>query len=174
MKTKIKTTFSILFSVVIAFAMITIAQSDEPTLRKIPGITDKDANPNGCVSCHKNYPEMKADFRLSKIFTEWAEKVPDAMMAKFQAIAPDGIQLKGKHPYKVKEDDNVPEVCFKCHGKSMKTAFPMQALLHTIHLTGEKNNHFLTMYNGDCTHCHKFDQKSGFMKIVSAKESDQK
>ncbi|MFA6570895.1 MAG: hypothetical protein WCT77_06615 [Bacteroidota bacterium] len=173
-----KKTLPVLFCLIIAVAIIFKAVSDEPKAapepRKIPGITDVDSMAHGCVSCHKNYPEMKFDGRLSTILAEWKENgVPPELLAKAQSIAPDGITLKGKHPFKVSPEDNIPQVCNKCHGKSMKTAFPMPDLLHVIHLSGGKDNHFIMMFNGDCTHCHKMDFKTGKWSIVNGKESEE-
>ena len=177
MNSRIKIFRLLLFSIMIAFAIISKATSEEPKAptepRKIPGITDKDQFPNSCVSCHKNYPDMKYDARLSTVLAAWKENVTPAILAKAQSIAPDGITLRGKHPYVAKPDDNIPEACNKCHGKSMKTAFQLSKLIHVIHLTGGKDNHFLTMFNGECTHCHKLDLKTGLWSVMNAKEMDE-
>jgi hypothetical protein len=145
----------------------------EPLLRNIPGITAVDSFPHSCVSCHKNYPEAKMDVRLSTILKEWKEKIPDETLAKYQASAPEGITLKGKHPSTIDDQSNIPEVCNKCHGKSMKTALPFSRLMHVIHLTGGSKNFYLSMFGGECTHCHKLDQKTGAWMIVNGKEADE-
>lgn len=161
----------VLFSIMIVFAISNKAISDEP--RNIPGITGVDNFPHSCVSCHKNYTDKKMDVRLSTILKEWNEKVDPKILAKVQSIAPEGVTLKGKHPFKVDADASIPEVCNKCHGKSMKTAFPLGNLLHTIHLSGGKDNTYITMFNGECTNCHKMDWKTGVWSIVNGKESDE-
>ena len=169
MNSKIKRSALVLFSLLIAFVFISQAVSDEP--RKIPGITDTDLNPKGCVSCHKDYPTEKFDARLSVMLTAWNDKVTPTTLTKVQAIAPDGVTLKGKHTFKVDAETSIPEACNKCHGK-MKTALPMSNLSHAIHLTGGKDNKFLTLFNGECTHCHKLDTKTATMTIINGKESE--
>ena len=177
MISRIKISRLLMLTLLVAFAFISQAISQEPKAptepRKIPGITDKDIFTNSCVSCHKNYPDMKYDARLSTVLAAWKEKVTPEILAKAQSIAPEGITLKGKHPYIAKTDDNIPEACNKCHGKTMKTAFTLSKLIHVIHLTGGKDNHFLTMFNGECTHCHKLDLKTGSWSVMNGKEMDE-
>ena len=43
-------------------------------------------------------------------------------------------------------------------------------MIHEIHLTGGDTNHFLTMFQGECTLCHKLDAKSGAWAIPSGPE----
>jgi hypothetical protein len=57
-----------------------------------------------------------------------------------------------------------------CHSKRSKTAPPLAALLHLVHFTGGDENHFLTIFQGECTYCHKFDTKTGVWKIPSGPE----
>ncbi len=145
----------------------------EPKMRAIPGISAVDSFPHSCVSCHKNFPDRKMDVRLSTILSEWKEKIPDEALAKYQASAPEGITLKGKHPSSVDGQASIPEVCNKCHGKSMKTALPFSRLMHVIHLSGGNNNIYLSVFGGECTHCHKLDQVTGAWSIVNGNEADE-
>jgi len=144
---------------------------ETPSPRAIPGVNAPDQFPKGCVSCHKNYPDMKFDARLSTIMSAWNDAVDPKILAKAQAMAPEGVTLKGKHTFKFSAETNIPEACNKCHGK-MKSAPPLHQLLHVIHLTGDKDNHFMTMFQGECSHCHKLDQKTGIWNVVSAKEGE--
>lgn len=145
---------------------------EAPAARNIPGVNAPDMFPKGCVDCHKNYPEMKMDVRLSTVLNGWGEAVDAKLLAKVQTVAPD-IALKGKHKFKVTDQTNIPEACNACHGK-MKTAPPLHQLLHVIHLTGDKDNKFISMFQGDCTHCHKLDAKKGIWTVGSGKEADVK
>lgn len=165
--------FSLLtFVLLLGFISQGLTEDTATKVRSIPGITDADQFTKGCVSCHKNYPDMKMDARLSTVLKEWNEGVKPEVLAKFQAAAPEGVVLKGKHPWKPDANTSIPEACNKCHGKSMKTALPMTQLAHVIHLIGGKDNHFISMFQGECTHCHKLDMKTGAWSMVNAKESD--
>jgi hypothetical protein len=154
----------------VVIKVMTQEPKDTPKARNIPGVNVPDQFPKGCVSCHKNYTDAKYDARLSTIITSWAEAVDPKILAKVQSAAPEGVTFKGKHPFKVTAETSIPEACNKCHGK-MKNAPPLFQLLHVIHLTGA-DNHFMTAFQGECTHCHKLDLQKGTWSIVNAKESD--
>ena len=66
-----------------------------PPARGIPGLTEEDQFPRGCVDCHINMPERKQDERISTLMSGWAEKVEPGLLEKAQALAPAGITLKG-------------------------------------------------------------------------------
>lgn len=152
---------------------LTQDSAPQATIRSIPGINAPDQFTKGCVDCHRNYVEMKMDVRISTMLKEANEEgLKPELLAKFQAAAPEGVTLKGKHPWKSDENTSIPEACNKCHGKSMKSALPMSQLMHVIHLSGGKDNQFIAMFQGDCTHCHKLDSKTGKWSVVNAKESD--
>ena len=155
----------------ITASVINLSAGDTTKVRYIPGINGPDQFPKGCVSCHKNYTDVKYDARLSTLLTAWYEAVDPKIIAKLQPSAPEGVTYKGKHPFKVTAEANIPEVCNKCHGK-IKNAPPLNQLLHVIHLTGDKNNHFMTAFNGECTHCHKLDPQKGTWTIVNGKETE--
>ena len=140
-----------------------------PPARKIPGITAEDPFPKACVSCHVNLPERKMDVRISTLLKAWTEKVEPALLAKAQAAAPTGVTLVGKHPAASSALKDIPAGCIKCHGSASKKAPPFTHMMHTIHLTGE-GNHFLAEFQGECTHCHKLDAKTGTWSIPSGSE----
>ena len=141
-----------------------------PPARKIPGITVADDRPLACVECHVNYVDMKLDARFSTLVTQWTEKVDTALLAKAQASAPRGMTLRGKHPVLTSGFDDIPGKCLTCHKRDSDEAPPFAQMLHAIHLTGGEANHFLTVYQGECTYCHKLDAKSGRWRIPSAPE----
>jgi hypothetical protein len=43
-------------------------------------------------------------------------------------------------------------------------------MMHAMHLTGGEKNPFLTMYQGECTLCHKLDGRTGAWTIPSGTE----
>ena len=139
-----------------------------PSFRKIPGITADDAFPGGCVSCHVKLPDR--DVRISTILKEWATKVPAEFLERIKGAAPKGMTLKGKHPDASFALKDIPKSCMMCHGAASKMAPPMQQMTHLIHLTGGEKNHFLTGFQGECTHCHKMNATTGMWTIPSGPE----
>jgi hypothetical protein len=47
---------------------------------------------------------------------------------------------------------------------------PFVCPMHAMHLVGGQDSHFMTFYQGECTHCHKLDQKSGAWSLPSGPE----
>lgn len=142
-----------------------------PPARKIPGITAPDTHPRACVDCHINYVDMKLDARFSTLMKGWTAQVPPPLVSHAKSAAPAGLAIRGKHPA-VPEGSfrNIPASCLACHGKASKTAPPFARMIHEIHLTGGDTNHYLTMFQGECTLCHKLDAKSGGWTIPSGPE----
>ncbi len=139
-----------------------------PPARKIPGINAEDPAPNGCVSCHTYDPKLKMDSRFSTWLPAWHEKgAPERLVDKAKRAAPKGMKIEGRHP-KLKVDlttARIPDTCLECHSRTPKdkkmAGPPFAQLIHLVHLTGGEKNHFMTYYQGECTACHKLDQKSG-------------
>ena len=142
-----------------AFAQEKAVAPAQPKVRAIPGVTAEDRFPGGCVDCHVKMPEM--DVRISTLMKQWSEKVPAPLLAKAEAAAPTGAKLQGKHPLVPQSLGDIPAGCLKCHGKNATKAPPFARLLHAIHLTGGEQNHFLTLFQGECTYCHKLDVATG-------------
>jgi hypothetical protein len=111
-----------------------------------------DPFPNGCVDCHVQLPDR--DVRLSTTMKSWSEGVPPALLEKARQVAP-GMQLDGTHPSVATAMSDVPAACLSCHAGKAKTAPPLGALLHAIHLAGGEKNHYITLFQGSCNHCHK-------------------
>ena len=119
---------------------------------QIPGITAKDVYPKGCVDCHTGAAGMPAT--IAKLLS-----APDAA-SKAKAFVPTTFTLKGKHP-SVAMIKDPPAGCLKCHTKTSTIAPPLAPMIHGVHLTGGDANPFLTKFDGQCTHCHKFNSKTG-------------
>jgi cytochrome c553 len=146
------------------------AQAPPPQApRAIPGITAEDRFPRACVSCHVALPDGQ-DVRLSTVMTGLREGTDSLLLANAQAAAPPGLRLTGKHPDASRALANIPTGCLTCHGRNATLAPPFNRLIHRIHLTGGEANHFLTMFGGECTHCHKLDPASGAWSIPSGPE----
>ena len=70
-----------------------------------------------------------------------------------------------KHPAVNAKD--IPASCMKCHAKASKNAFA--PIMHRKHL-GADTSEFVVKFDGECTHCHKLDRKTGLWTIPSAAE----
>lgn len=141
-----------------------------PPARKIPGINAEDLYPNGCVDCHVVMKEMNMDVRLSTEMAEWGEEVDPKWVDLAKAASFDASVITGVHPEVSDALKDVPNGCLECHKKDSKTAPPFARLLHLIHLTGGDESPFMTYNQGECTHCHKLDGKTGEWRIPSAPE----
>jgi len=122
------------------------------------------------VDCHINYTEMNMDTRLSTLLSQWSEEVEPGLLAKAQAACPEGLTLKGKHPAAAFSLKNIPSGCLTCHGAKSTKAPPFARLMHSIHLTGGEKSPYLTLFQGECTLCHKLDAASGALSIPSGPE----
>jgi hypothetical protein len=141
-----------------------------PPARQVPGITAEDMFPRGCVDCHINRPDIGRDVRISTIMREWSREVEPKFLEKAQAAAPAGVKLVGKHPAGAEKITDIPAGCLECHGKSSQTAPSFSRMMHLYHLTGGDENPFLSVFQGECTHCHKLNQATGAWSIPSAPE----
>jgi hypothetical protein len=154
-------TFIALLATNPALTQTPAAQETAKALPKIPGLTTDDPFPHACVDCHVLLPDH--DQRLSTLLEAWRQQVPPALLTKAQAAAPEGKELRGKHPgipSSVWQD--VPNACAKCHKADSKVAPPLPRLVHLIHLTGGSENDFLTEFQGQCTYCHKLDAEGNW------------
>jgi len=165
-------TIAALMTVAVAVCAVTLAVSakdkaaaSEVNLSDIPSITTLDKTPRACVDCHVNHPERNMDYRLPSILAQWKNGTDPKIFKKAKAAAPEGKILAGKHPDVVGKIKIIPDDCLKCHMRDSKIAPPFAKMLHTIHLVGGKENHFLAMSKGTCTSCHKLDQKTGAWHI---------
>ena len=141
-----------------------------PPPRAIPGITAADPFQNACVDCHIARPEIDVDGRFATALASWGEAVRPDLLERAQAAAPRGVTLKGKHPPVQGALADIPRSCLACHGDTSTSAPPFSRLMHSVHLTGGEKNHFLTIFQGECTHCHKLDAVTGALSVPSGPE----
>lgn len=145
--------------------------SAEPVVSEIPGLTVEDPFPRGCVDCHIERPEERMDVRISTRMRAWSERVEAKVLERVQAIMTGTVKLSGRHP-RLSEQTyrNIPATCMQCHSATQRTVPRMGPMLHALHLIGGQENHFLTLFGGECTHCHKFEADSGTWSIPSGPE----
>jgi len=154
-----------------AFAQPPAGAPPMPPARKIPGITAPDTHPGACVDCHIVYKEMNLDARFSTLAKGWTTQVTPALLAYAKGAAPAGLTITGRHPaIPAAGFENIPGFCLACHGKASKVAPPFSRMLHEVHLSGGDENHFLTLFQGECTLCHKLNTKTGAWTIPSGPE----
>lgn len=135
----------------------------------IPGISGEDPFPLGCVSCHISMPDK--DARISTLMKRLAEQVAPGLLEKAQAAMLPGTALQGKHPPMADKLDTIPTTCLACHGSPSQGAPLFSRMIHLIHLTGGKGNHYITLFQGECAYCHKLDTRSGAWSIPSGREN---
>lgn len=97
-------------------------------IAQIPGITVVDDHPQGCIDCH----QPGSRHSLANEITAMAEE--------------------DRHPNTPSDD---PASCLRCHASDGR--MPLGNLMHTAHLVGGAENHFITHYDGQCMHCHTMD-----------------
>ena len=141
-----------------------------PPPRPVPGITSEDQFPEACVSCHLNFPDMGLDTRFSTVLARWAENVDPEILLVAQTLATPGHPLKGVHPQVELSHQPIPRVCLDCHNSGANNAIPLVPFLHKIHLGGTAQSIFLSVFQGECTHCHKFNDKTGLWSVPDAEE----
>ena len=132
--------------------LVTFSQEGEVVVPEIPGITVEDVEVSGCVDCHRQVDDER-DYRLSTSLKQLAEE--------------------GKHPDVSAMASTIPEDCVICHSEQMAEGMgtdPLGPMMHKIHLVGGADNHFITGYEGQCTHCHALDKEIGGFSIKSGEE----
>jgi hypothetical protein len=107
----------------------------------LPGITSKDAYPNGCVDCH-----IDQGGKDSRVIAELAK-------------------ISG-HPKVDKIVKTVPKDCLLCHKAGPKPPVFSQAM-HKVHFQDPSTNAFVTQYKGTCLNCHSLDLATGVMGVKS-------
>jgi len=150
-----------LLSFLVAVLLPSIAFANPP--QNTPG---PDRFPNGCVDCHVQLPDR--DVRLSTVMKQWSEQVPPALLEKARRVA-GSRPLTGRHPAVTRATTDVPVACLSCHGRESTVAPPLGSLLHAIHLGGGEKNHFIALFDGSCTHCHKVAD-DGQLTVASGAE----
>jgi len=142
-----------------------------PPARQVPGITTADRHPQGCVDCHVVHEDKGIDARLGVALQAWtAGNIEPTLLAQTRATMPTGVVAKGRHPSAEDSLEDIPAACLDCHDSGSKKAPPFSRLLHLVHLTGGAKNPFMTVYQGECTHCHKLDGQTGAWSVPSGPE----
>ena len=176
MSTKVLTVISAFVICSVTCGVVSQGRADRgeeppvPPTRMIPGITTEDSFPGGCVSCHLNYVDMNMDTRISTLMTRLTEKVEPRLLAKAQGATPTGVTLLGRHPEATESLGDIPSACLECHDRAASKAPDFSRMIHSIHLTGGDENHYLTLFQGECTHCHKLDASTGAWRTPSESE----
>jgi hypothetical protein len=143
-----------------------------PEPRVVPGLTGEDTHPGACVDCHVDYPERGMDARLSVQLARWRRgEVEPRLLRQARASAPPGAAIEGRHPEASDSLGDIPGACLECHGTDAHEAPPFARLIHLVHLDGGAQNHFMTVFQGECTHCHKLDARTGQWIVPSGPEA---
>jgi hypothetical protein len=108
----------------------------------LPGITSKDAFPNGCVDCHKDQGNGKDSLLIAEL-----------------------SKING-HPKVEKIVKTVPKDCLICHKAGPKPPMFNQAM-HKVHFMKPSENRFITEYKGVCLNCHSLNSDTGEMTVKS-------
>jgi hypothetical protein len=138
-----------------------------PPARAVPGINAPDSFPRGCVDCHVVYENPPMDVRIGTLLQHWCEGADPRLLAAAQAATPAGVTLTGRHPEAAAALADVPGACLDCHGRDATDAPPFGRLMHAVHLADRPDNPFLSMFQGECTHCHKLDAGTGAWTVAS-------
>jgi hypothetical protein len=141
-----------------------------PPPRAVPGVNAPDMYPHGCIDCHLNYQDLGMDVRISTHMKQWCAGAGEALLAAAADAAPAGVALTGRHPDVADALADIPGACLACHGEQATDAPPFARLMHRIHLEPRPDNPFLSMFQGECTHCHKLDLASGAWHLPSGPE----
>lgn len=142
-----------------------------PAPRQIPGLTVADTHPGACVDCHVVYRDRGMDKRLSVALKKWTDgEVERGLLALTRTSALAGMAIKGRHPEAADSLDDIPAACLDCHDDAAGKAPPFSRLIHLVHLTGGAQNHFVSVFQGECTLCHKLDGRTGVWSIPSGPE----
>jgi len=106
----------------------------------LPGITTKDAYPNGCVDCH--------------VATPGGDK---------SALVTAELAKISTHPKVDKLVKTIPRDCATlCHKVGGK-APAINLVMHKAHFEKPSENRFVTVNKGACLTCHSWDAETGGM-----------
>jgi len=114
---------------------------------------------------------MNLDVRISTLMAGWTNEVNSALLKRIRTLMPEGSKLKRQHPTLSAADlQDIPGACVKCHAESTTQTASLGPMMHVIHLGGVRDGHFLSIFQGDCTHCHKLDMSTGKWRMPSGPE----
>ena len=108
----------------------------------LPGVTQVDDHPNGCVDCHRQV-SAESDYRLNVSLKE----------------------MEG-HPDISRMVKTMPKDCAMCH-KAGASAGLLSNVVHEAHYEDPAENHFVSSYQGACLSCHTLNLSDGSMTMKS-------
>lgn len=135
-----------------------------------PDLDPGDHFPRGCVDCHVVLPADQRDVRLSTIMKKLSEQVDQRLMDRVANLVQGKSTLKGQHPTLRDSSLNIPADCLNCHRTGSNVAPSFADMMHVIHLSGGNDNHYLSLFQGNCRLCHKFNPQSGTFMVPSYTE----
>jgi len=169
---------SVLFSIgLVCFSAVQILLAQAPAVldppapasELLPAGDNTDPFPLACVDCHLNFVERQQDVRLSTLLKQWTSNVDPVLLARAQAVAPQGVTLRGRHPNGTSALNDIPNGCLNCHsGKGSAPVFG--ALIHALHFSGGAENHYVAEFGSECKNCHKMNPVNGTVTIPSGPE----
>ncbi len=154
----------------IAVAVSAAVTHAEERASPVGSVATADGYPQGCIDCHLNMPDIGVDARLSTALEMWIQGVPVELMSTARRAMTGSGTLAGKHPRVIESLQDIPYACMGCHDAYAAEAPAFAPLMHLIHLTGGDESHFLTLFQGECTHCHKLDAQTGQWRLPSGPE----
>jgi hypothetical protein len=113
--------------------------------------------------------DIGLDARLSITLAEWEQEVPEKVMAIARDLMEVPDVLEGKHPPIISPLESVPSSCIHCHDFA-STAPSFAPLIHLVHYRGSEANHFLSVFAGECSLCHKMNQRTGALWVPDGSE----
>jgi len=164
---------AVVYYSLVFFGLMEFAEGSDaapPGLAEMPGLTVEDRFPRGCVDCHINMPQINQDERLSSVMSNWTLQVPPEILKKTRLVVGNDKPLKGRHPRSDQMFQAIPRNCLNCHENGSGSIVPIIPLIHLIHLSGGEKNHYLSLFEGQCTHCHKLEPNTGTMTVPIADE----
>lgn len=144
--------------------------TEKVSLNPVAGLDNRDSFPRGCVDCHVVLPEEQRDVRISTIMKNLAERVDPRLQARLAKGATGKAGLHGRHPALLSDSLEIPAICQNCHRADSATVPPFAEMMHLIHLADSEDNHYISLFNGDCSFCHKFDPYAGTFSVPSHTE----
>ncbi len=129
------------FFVILFVTVSAVFVAAEGGVAFLPGITDADNTPNGCVDCHSNKGDGQ-DYRLNLSLVEDGHVKIDAMVK------------------------TLPNDCMLCHKDGSK-AQALSTRVHEAHYGEEDESHFISYYQGSCLQCHSLDTTTWAMTVKS-------
>ncbi len=164
---------SLMISSMILFGLCMVREAkatEDIPINPNSGPNISDPFPRGCVDCHVVLPAEQRDVRLSTIMKNLTERVDPRLQTRLTKLVAGKTVLTGQHPNLLGATLDIPAVCLSCHRADSTEGPPFAEMMHLIHLAGGNDNHYISLFNGNCSFCHKFDQHIGTFMVPSHSE----